>query len=210
MKVRKVLLTLIIIVLLINVIGLLTRRRIKSSEGEGYPGEGRVPVAQNLEPAQKEIMPIDAGAAFTGDLIIRVSAQGILEADKNIIIKSKVSGEVIDLPVWEGKRVKKGDLLFAINDSDYRLALKEAESKYALASINYVLQGGGSSERVIVDSNLTSGNERGNLYKRFIKRAEKEWDDVQGNSTGNSGNNGQFDLYKRNLEVSLILTGKRD
>jgi RND family efflux transporter MFP subunit len=43
-------------------------------------------------------------------------------------IAAQISGEVIDLPVLDNQRVKKGDVLFRIEPVDYQLALAQAEA----------------------------------------------------------------------------------
>jgi RND family efflux transporter MFP subunit len=43
-------------------------------------------------------------------------------------IAAQISGQVISLPVGDNQEVKKGDLLFEIDPSDYKLALAQAEA----------------------------------------------------------------------------------
>jgi len=43
-------------------------------------------------------------------------------------IAAQISGQVISLPVVDNQTVKKGDILFEIDPTDYRLALTQAES----------------------------------------------------------------------------------
>ncbi len=44
-------------------------------------------------------------------------------------IAPQISGKVVELPVETNTRVKKGDLLFAIDDSDYEIALRVADAE---------------------------------------------------------------------------------
>jgi membrane fusion protein (multidrug efflux system) len=44
-------------------------------------------------------------------------------------IAPEVAGKVVELPVKPNDRVKKGDLLFAIDDADYRIAVSAAQSE---------------------------------------------------------------------------------
>lgn len=56
-------------------------------------------------------------------IIETVSANGKIQPEVQVKISSDVSGEIVELPVKEGQRVKKGDLLVKINPDIYLSAL---------------------------------------------------------------------------------------
>ncbi|HVP13312.1 MAG TPA: biotin/lipoyl-binding protein [Phycisphaerae bacterium] len=56
--------------------------------------------------------------AKVGDLIIPVSATGTIEAARQVQIKSKASGKVIEISVVEGQMVKTGDILVRLDPVD--------------------------------------------------------------------------------------------
>ncbi|HUE36832.1 MAG TPA: efflux RND transporter periplasmic adaptor subunit [Candidatus Acidoferrum sp.] len=60
-----------------------------------------------------------------------VVANGKIQPVVEVTISPEVSGEIIDLPVKEGQRVKKGDLLVKINPDIYIAALNQAQAGYA-------------------------------------------------------------------------------
>lgn len=60
-----------------------------------------------------------------------VVANGKIQPVVEVTISPEVSGEIIDLPVKEGQRVKKGDLLVKINPDIYIAALNQAQATYA-------------------------------------------------------------------------------
>src|SRR6185436_6821136 len=67
-----------------------------------------------------------------------VVANGRIQPVVQVKISPEVAGEIIELPVKEGQRVKKGDLLLRIKPDNYRAARNSAEASYqsALAAKN--------------------------------------------------------------------------
>src|SRR6185369_3794032 len=67
-----------------------------------------------------------------------VVANGKVQPVLQVVINPEVAGEIIELPVKEGQRVKKGDLLLRIKPDNYRAARNSAEASYqsALAAKN--------------------------------------------------------------------------
>jgi len=59
-----------------------------------------------------------------------VEANGKIQPVVQVSISPEVSGEIIDLPVKEGQRVKKGDLLVKINPDICLAALNQAKAGY--------------------------------------------------------------------------------
>ncbi|HWH70744.1 MAG TPA: efflux RND transporter periplasmic adaptor subunit, partial [Candidatus Sulfotelmatobacter sp.] len=59
-----------------------------------------------------------------------VVANGKIQPVMQVVINPEVSGEIIDLPVKEGQRVKKGDLLVKIKPENYRAGRNSAEATY--------------------------------------------------------------------------------
>ncbi len=62
-----------------------------------------------------------------------VVANGTIQPVVEVTISPEVSGEIIALPVKEGQRVKKGDLLVKINPDVYKAALDQANAGYEAA-----------------------------------------------------------------------------
>jgi membrane fusion protein, macrolide-specific efflux system len=67
------------------------------------------------------------------DLVIEVVDTGRVQPKERIEIKSKVAGQVIELDVEEGARVKKGQLLLRLDPTDYRRDVARAEADVAQA-----------------------------------------------------------------------------
>src|ERR1041384_7853228 len=65
-----------------------------------------------------------------------VIANGKIQPVIQVVISPEVAGEITELPVKEGDRVKKGDLLVQIKPDNYEASRNSAEASYksALAS----------------------------------------------------------------------------
>ncbi len=92
----------------------------------------------------KEVL--SASTVKRGDLLITVSGNGTLEAQKSLGILSKISGTVTFI-VEEGKQVKEGEVLAKIDPSDYKntydqayITYKNAEVSYEQAKLDYETQ----------------------------------------------------------------------
>jgi HlyD family secretion protein len=64
------------------------------------------------------------------NLVETVVANGKIYPVLQVHISPEVSGEIIDLPVKEGQKVKKGDLLLKINPDVYLAAVNQAKANY--------------------------------------------------------------------------------
>ena len=82
-------------------------------------------------------IPVKVAKVFRGDLPIYVSSSGKLEAIKINDYISEVSGN-ISLKVKEGDFVKKGTLLFSIDNADYKIAYENALIAYKKAYVEFL------------------------------------------------------------------------
>lgn len=84
-----------------------------------------------------------AGIAFvlascSGENGKAIEASGTIEGT-DITISTEIAGRVRDVRVVEGVRVRRGDTLVIIDDTDYRLQLRQAEANAAAAAAQYRL-----------------------------------------------------------------------
>ena len=69
-----------------------------------------------------------------GDLLIKISATGIVKPNFKVEVKSKASGEVLSIPFEEGDHVKKGALLLQLDKSDEKRNVAKARTELASSS----------------------------------------------------------------------------
>ncbi|MCB0456288.1 MAG: efflux RND transporter periplasmic adaptor subunit [Flavobacteriaceae bacterium] len=67
-----------------------------------------------------EIVPVD--------IMETVAATGKIQPEIEVMLSSEVSGEIIELPIKEGQKVQKGDLLVRINPDLIQSALTQAQA----------------------------------------------------------------------------------
>jgi HlyD family secretion protein len=75
-------------------------------------------------PVQVKLAPVGRGK-----ITRTVEAPGKVEADVEVKISSQVMGRIINLPVHEGDRVKKGDLLVQLDRIQYEADVHSGESR---------------------------------------------------------------------------------
>ncbi len=73
-----------------------------------------------------------------------VQAMGTVRPDREIVLKSMVTGEVtaVSPDFVQGGRLKKGEILLRLDDSDYQIEVKKAESALARALSDLELEEG--------------------------------------------------------------------
>lgn len=70
----------------------------------------------------------------------KVLTTGNIIANEEVDIKSEISGRVVQILFKEGGRVRKGDLLIKLNDSELKAQLEKSESRKKLAESNEIRQ----------------------------------------------------------------------
>jgi membrane fusion protein, macrolide-specific efflux system len=108
--------------------------------------------------------PIDPAlvvAAKRGTLSIEILETGRVEPREKVELKSKVAGQVLEVRVDEGDRVRRGDVLILLDPTDYEreVAAAQAELARARAAIDYARlnltrKRLGVAERIVAQSEL--------------------------------------------------------
>jgi len=73
-------------------------------------------------------MKITTEKAALRDITETVSASGKIQPVVEVKISPDVSGEIVDLPVYEGQEVKKGQLIARIRPDNYQAALEQMQA----------------------------------------------------------------------------------
>lgn len=69
-----------------------------------------------------------------------IESQGVVEANREIKLKPRISGYVGKSNVIEGKRVRKGDTLITFVDDEWEYALREARNSYKQSLSEYKIE----------------------------------------------------------------------
>lgn len=88
-----------------------------------------------------------------GDIRVPITAAGLIHANQVVDVKSKASGEIIELPVVEGAYVKKGDVLVVLKKDDEQRTLDQRKADLERAEA-LLIQAQVAFERA--DSNIAS------------------------------------------------------
>lgn len=89
-------------------------------------------VAQTTDTPQ----PVEVTALVRRDLAETLNLVGSLAANESATIRPELNGLVRSIYFEEGQRVKKGDLLVKIDDSELRAQFTQNEARFKLAELN--------------------------------------------------------------------------
>jgi len=88
-------------------------------------------VLGTISARDRKIPRVTAAPAKTEDVVAKVTANGKIQAERKVDLSALVMGQIVNLAVRNGDRVKKGDFLLQIDRT--RAAAEEAGSAAALA-----------------------------------------------------------------------------
>jgi HlyD family secretion protein len=85
-------------------------------------------------------IPVTTEKAVRRTIVQTVSATGKIQPENEVKISPEVAGEIIELPVEDGKAVKKGDLLVRINPDIYKALFQQQEAAISAAKATNLQQ----------------------------------------------------------------------
>lgn len=88
---------------------------------------------QDKEPGKEKAIRVNVGQVRRGDLVLPVYADGEIRTPRSVAVKTKVGGQLTDVLVRDGDRVKKGQLLARIDPREYQIALEESRFRHLQA-----------------------------------------------------------------------------
>ncbi len=99
-----------------------------------------------------------------GTFQIIVMANGVVKSIDRIEIKSKASGEIVELPVEEGDYISQGDLIARLDQKDERAEVAQAQADFDIAKAE-LKQAQSTFERrnQLFQDNLISEEEQGQI-----------------------------------------------
>ncbi|MHC0505218.1 MdtA/MuxA family multidrug efflux RND transporter periplasmic adaptor subunit [Achromobacter aegrifaciens] len=122
---RRRLLGLALVLLVVAGIAWLVLRPAAKPGGAGAPGGrpgGRPPAGAMMIPA----VPVRIATAAKQDIDIFLKSLGTVTAYNTVTVRSRVSGELVEVAFQEGQQVKAGDLLAQVDPRAFQVALDQA------------------------------------------------------------------------------------
>ncbi len=90
--------------------------------------DGASEKAQAKGPAAGEGVPVTIDTAVSKSAPVQIRAVGSVQAYASVTLKSQLDGEVSRIHILEGQEVKRGDLLFTLDQRPFEAALGQAEA----------------------------------------------------------------------------------
>ena len=85
-------------------------------------------VAASLSPKKDPPVTVQTSAVRKGPITRKVAAAGKLQAATQVKLSSNLSGDLLDLPVREGDKIKKGQYIGRIDARRYEAQLHQREA----------------------------------------------------------------------------------
>src|SRR6184192_273114 len=97
-------------------------------------------VASIIWNKREKPIPVTTEKAIRKTIVQTVSATGKVQPETEVKISPEVAGEIIDLPVEDGKAIKKGDLLVRIKPDSYKALVEQQEAAISSAKATNLQQ----------------------------------------------------------------------
>src|SRR5438067_700750 len=97
-------------------------------------------VASIIWNKREKPIPVTTEKAIRKTIVQTVSATGKVQPETEVKISPEVAGEIIELPVEDGKAVKKGDLLVRIKPDSYKALVEQQEAAISSAKATNLQQ----------------------------------------------------------------------
>jgi HlyD family secretion protein len=97
-------------------------------------------VASIIWSKREKPIPVTTEKAIRKTIVQTVSATGKVQPETEVKISPEVAGEIIELPVEDGKAVKKGDLLVRIRPDSYKALVEQQEAAISSAKATNLQQ----------------------------------------------------------------------
>ena len=85
---------------------------------------------EEVQEKREVIKPVKLMTVKDGTGVLTQGFPGTVRAARRAVLSFKVSGPLVKLPVDEGQKVKKGELIAQIDPRDFQIALQEAQASF--------------------------------------------------------------------------------
>jgi HlyD family secretion protein len=138
--------------------------------------------------SKEEIIQVQTEKVEKRDITQTVSTTGKIEPEFKVVITPEVTGEIVSLPVKEGDKVKKGDLLIKINAKQY-LADKESAEATLLASKSTLAMRKAELDRITLEYDRVKGLHSKKLASDSeLETAKSNYESIKASYSGAEAN----------------------
>ena len=106
-----------VVVMVLLAVGIWQFMPAGEAADEPEEGSGSTPAA-SFQPPPAGSVSVTAAAAYRGELVKRITANGVGEAERLLQVTAEVAGRIERMAVSEGQWVNAGDLLVEIDDTE--------------------------------------------------------------------------------------------
>lgn len=99
--------------------------------GPTAPGTARTSQSGNASKGGAVTAPVSTAPAQIGDFAVRRRTIGIIESPATVVVKSRIESQVMEQHVKDGQLVRKGDLLFSLDDREIIALIARDEAQLA-------------------------------------------------------------------------------
>jgi len=134
--------------------------------------------------SKEQIIQVQTENVEKRDITQKVTTTGKIEPEFKVIITPEVTGEIVELPVKEGDKVKKGDLLIKINAKQY-LADRESAEATLLSSKSSLAMRKAELDRITLDYERVKGlHKKGLASDSEIETAKSNFESIKAGYDG--------------------------
>jgi len=128
----------------LTVIGLGLALLLSGCQGQNSVGAEE----QKAKPAGPPPREVKVASAAERTIARTIAATGTLAADDQVVLGTKVAGRLAEITVDLGTRVKRGQIVGKLDQSDFKLRVEQAEAALQQARVRLGLSPTGSDEKV--------------------------------------------------------------
>lgn len=116
--------------------------------------------AAEEEPAKEKSIKVNTGEVRQGDLVLPVYADGTIRTPRSAAIKTKVGGQLLEVKVRDGDRVRRNQVLARIDPREYELAREESRYRHLAALSQMAAEGDTFSTNAAAVSSFVAERDR--------------------------------------------------
>jgi RND family efflux transporter MFP subunit len=154
--------------------------------------------AAEAQKAQDTPIAVKVAKAGISDLMISLRSPGEAVADDQVIIKAEVAGVVKTLNLAESRRVRKGDILLELEDTEYRLDLESAEAD-RLKNLSDLL----------LEKQFDTSDESTPETEAALRKAREDLETTRLRFRNGEISQAEFEKGAKDFELALIESGEK-